>query len=1237
MARVQQPGVDAIYALHSHWLDEVLPSGDSLFTPGQAIWTPEHLDELERDFIGQPLWTAGMSYLAKLQQQLATSSPGAVQLMAEIHAVHFLMVSVKAISAAKKRSDLATILGWMPTPVAVPTNVADAMSPGIAHPGRWAVSRRDTQVAFLVQFSSAILAHPSAGTLPADPWTLKALVADVAAPFSDDTAARLSLLHLVSPETFEPIVQVRHKTRIFERWPDEAGDASMDVDRRLLSARRALEPTYGHDFNWYDDPMLHRWWKSDKKWAAFVRWARRFREMEDFDREERDYKLTLAEALKDVRAAVSARADGWPGTLKAAFESSLNNLTDFRTHSTFIQWVETSPDDAGVALDALWAATDPTAAIDAFFERVPHEILGTVGAQLNIASFLLMAVDARSFPPAKIMAFRTAWSLADWQEEPPDFTTGRVYGRVLALCDELVLASRSWSQPMRDRLDVQGAVWVIVKLKGKPENWSDEEWAEFSEFRDGMIQDPPPPPPGTYTDEPTRRRRRYEAIRDALLADQAEREGYEGLISVPTELTAEVSEMLDQLESTGDLAGFLARMGTSHLPPKMRQGAHRTFVAQLVSRAGADGTDVARLLARAYRAPTDEVDAAAKIGELSSETVELGLPSAAVGMVPLATSTFWALQAPSEWPPLWASAEPAAKRLGWLAASVDAAGRYEQYAALARELSEQDPSGVPFALRWLHRGGLAGADPFAVERCRQNADLAVAFQAGDRGYPDQQSESTAAANIRTLLGDLKYVGAALADEVRDGLNRSVTPVLPKPRYGADLPYRHDAYVGWRPGEVVSGPTIRLWVTVDGVFIGLHPGWGETGSLAVAAARVAAVIPAGMTFYKLRRAPGVYRFLPVEGPDPGGEFIVGCSILLEEATTPALETAVSDAAAKLRPLMDRLVPNDEGEDVVHLGPVVVDDYDHLDAAAADLLLDREHLDGIVELLQDKRQVVLYGPPGTGKTFLALRLARALAADDAERWAIVQFHPATTYEDFIEGLRPRVTTGGLEYVRTAGPLVRMVERAVANPTATFVLVIDEINRANLPKVLGELLFLLEYRDQPAQLLYRPDEPFTLPANLWFIGTMNTADRSIALIDAAMRRRFHFVPFFPHRGLMKGLLRRWLQDKRRPVHVADLVDRVNGELQSRLGEHLLLGPSFFMKADLSEHALGRIWEHNVFPFLEEQLWGDDAEIDRWRWQSVRGRYPEEITGRSKLGLVTALGSADLVDEATDVDKLT
>ena len=274
----------------------------------------------------------------------------------------------------------------------------------------------------------------------------------------------------------------------------------------------------------------------------------------------------------------------------------------------------------------------------------------------------------------------------------------------------------------------------------------------------------------------------------------------------------------------------------------------------------------------------------------------------------------------------------------------------------------------------------------------------------------------------------------------------------------------------------------------------------------------------------------------------------------------------------------------------------------------LLIGEAFLTDIVKLLEDKGQVILYGPPGTGKTHLAQELAQELAPEES-RWTLVQFHPSTSYEDFFEGYRPAGTgdDGGIRYELTPGPLARMAERARQAPEQRHIMVIDEINRGNLPRVLGELLFLLEYRNQRAQTLYRPDEPFSLPKNLWFIGTMNTADRSIALVDAALRRRFHFVPFFPNRDPITGLLGRWLKREEQPAWVGRLVNAVNDGLRRDLeGDHLLLGPSHFMKdygstPDLQRERLRRIWEYNIEPFIEDQFFGDSERIENYRFDAV------------------------------------
>lgn len=166
--------------------------------------------------------------------------------------------------------------------------------------------------------------------------------------------------------------------------------------------------------------------------------------------------------------------------------------------------------------------------------------------------------------------------------------------------------------------------------------------------------------------------------------------------------------------------------------------------------------------------------------------------------------------------------------------------------------------------------------------------------------------------------------------------------------------------------------------------------------------------------------------------------------------------------------------------------------------------------ILDLLAEKKQLIFYGPPGTGKTFIAQRLSEHVAEHGGEV-RLVQFHPSYTYEDFFEGYRPvGGDDAGVKFELVPGPLREMAREAAENPARPYLLIVDEINRGNVAKVFGELYFLLEYRGDKIELQYSRDEQFQLPRNMFFVGTMNTADRSIALVDSALRRRFYFVGF-------------------------------------------------------------------------------------------------------------------------------
>ena len=345
-------------------------------------------------------------------------------------------------------------------------------------------------------------------------------------------------------------------------------------------------------------------------------------------------------------------------------------------------------------------------------------------------------------------------------------------------------------------------------------------------------------------------------------------------------------------------------------------------------------------------------------------------------------------------------------------------------------------------------------------------------------------------------------------------------------------------------------------------------------------------------------------------------------------------AVEDLAAPLPSLLDQqgtVVDLTQGLDALLLlisesgpGPVVTPPRppsptaparlrDVPDQASAELHVTREWLQGLVDLLNDRKQVVLYGPPGTGKTYLAQQLVRRLTDRDAVR--LVQFHPSYAYEDFFEGFRPIQTAegGSVGFELRPGPLREIASEARADPGTAYVLIIDEINRANLAKVFGELYFLLEYRNESIRLQYSPDTTFTLPPNLYLIGTMNTADRSIALVDAALRRRFAFVELHPGTEPVNGLLPAWLAangkdgDER-----AALLRALNDEIGEE-DRDFQIGPAYLMKPDAErDGGLERVWQYSILPLLEEHYYGRlsrDEVHDRFGLASLRARIGGDV----------------------------
>lgn len=274
---------------------------------------------------------------------------------------------------------------------------------------------------------------------------------------------------------------------------------------------------------------------------------------------------------------------------------------------------------------------------------------------------------------------------------------------------------------------------------------------------------------------------------------------------------------------------------------------------------------------------------------------------------------------------------------------------------------------------------------------------------------------------------------------------------------------------------------------------------------------------------------------------------------------------------------------------------------VDGALEEVFMEEEELRDVMNLLKYKKNIILQGPPGTGKTFLAKRLAWLLSGrKDSTRVHMVQFHPSYSYEDFIRGYRPTDTHFELK----DGLFLEICRTARQDPDHPYVLVIDEINRGNLSKIFGELMLLIESdkrgEEFTVKLPYRrsPDEPdFFIPENLYLIGTMNTADRSLAIVDYALRRRFVFIDVMPEFG---SSFQEYLQKKKVPDSVIGLIveklESLNETIrkESGLGTGFQVGHSYFCHPQAGNDSwYERIIHYEIVPLLEEYWFDKPAKV--------------------------------------------
>lgn len=264
---------------------------------------------------------------------------------------------------------------------------------------------------------------------------------------------------------------------------------------------------------------------------------------------------------------------------------------------------------------------------------------------------------------------------------------------------------------------------------------------------------------------------------------------------------------------------------------------------------------------------------------------------------------------------------------------------------------------------------------------------------------------------------------------------------------------------------------------------------------------------------------------------------------------------------------------------------------------EVYMSRTDYDNLSGLLSKKMNIILQGPPGVGKTFAAERLAYSMmGVKDLNRVMMVQFHQSYSYEDFIMGFRPASTGFELK----TGPFYSFCKKAELDPENDYYFIIDEINRGNLSKIFGELFMLVENdkRGKSVQLLYS-DESFSVPKNLYIIGMMNTADRSLAMLDYALRRRFAFFelsPAFETEGFRR--YRRKKNNKKFDRLIAT-VEKLNTAIDNdeTLGKGFRIGHSFFcIDEEIDDMWLNAVITYEIVPLLNEYWFDEVSKVRDW-----------------------------------------
>lgn len=971
-------------------------------------------------------------------------------------------------------------------------------------------------------------------------------------------------------------------------------------------------------------------------WAEFLTWAQKILPTVDLGSDERDDKLASAERWAAAVAAIHGARDDWETLLKRAAGSG--NLVDASAQTWLRNAIEAEPEAVRRAFSHLGGHQGPEA-VEGFADQL-RDLRDYVspGDLTTFASLVRMGSDPVNNPPYR------AQFVIDWAKRvgAASGTTPRArLDSLVSLCDGLLAEAHESVLPVNDRLDAHGLAWAVM-MYDPPIRWTPLEQAELLAWRQGMDPAAAQVERGEGVD-PTMEAGAWQVLGPGLRGEMS------ALDPTVRTWTVENARTLRQHIYTDP--GGIGWM------EKLAKQMH-----------GADDAALVLLAELLYlrNAPVADINASTKVERINTilswgstpRTLPQPLVDALDGANAFTGGQGYHAQIPSHM--LWLTAFVE----HWVTSPKSERDEAMRDPFAFREVAASTPAEAPsirYVLEYLAWPGIFPSVVSADHRTKIQKALV-----SDLGAPSGTDD-------RSITHDLVALQDLHHRQAKGKAKRFQwyeSPFVERWRPIASSPPR-----AWivRPSDGGKA-LVEAWVA-DG-FVSLSAkmlGTVEPGSKL---SSVAKAVKDGYTHLDASQreatATAYHSFLSVMKEDDivatieGGALSVGVvtgaahyvdaagSRLRRDVQWSAEAIPTEDLAAPLPSLLDQqgavvdatsaydilaaLIPTESAPDhedgaVPPVEPARPATTPRLPAVTEDvaqaLHMDRADLQEIVDLLQTRQQVVLYGPPGTGKTYLAKELAKHLVGDPS-RVRLVQFHPSYSYEDFFEGYRPSQTEDGQPtFALKDGPLRLLVAEAKQEESRedAYFLIIDEMNRANIAKVFGELYFLLEYRKETVRLQYQPETAFYLPPNLFIIGTMNTSDRSIALVDAAIRRRFPFVELHPSEQPVAGVLKRWLAANHFSDDRAHLLD----ELNRRMGEggrDLQIGPSYLMRSEIRTDAdINRVWRYDILPLLEEHFYG---QLDR---ATLRERFGVSAL-RKALGKSPVASGDNLPLDATGDD---